>query len=787
MLYPIEPRGQVRAILLELMKRFQVFTALLLLAIPASGYAVNDIEDYKYSSAIRLLESNGIVEGYEDGSFRPNKTINRAEFLKLVMLSVYGNQAFSTTNTRCFTDFVGQEQWYWTYACTAKDLGIINGNPDGTFRGDNVVNLAEALKMSFEAWKVPLEVQKPDRPWYERYMNKAAEREVFRRFPYTPEYLLTRGEMAQLLVQLDEPIAVLTGTQADPNNTVSVEFPPKPSVCGNGIVEGTEQCDDGNTQDSDGCSSICILVAEPIYHGALRVEQVPVIESSRASGTKDIPLFAFTSIAGRQDVYITTLKFKSAVGSLSYAENYRLIIDNNGDGTVETLYGRATPNGEEITFGNLNILIKDGVYKRVELWADITPTFSMSSIALEFDTSQTDFVEGVDSIDGKEVSGIILDDGTCQQQSICWIAVYTQTTQTVNIQSQGNLDITKDSVPIGQSQIVASGKISPALRLIFRADSEDIIVKDFAIDGVSSSIDHLNFYTDGASKPFAAARKGSCATIKTGRFCMDTDFIIPQGGEKNILIAAVVRPDTQGAVSGEEFTLSVSALTDTTAAVVAEGYYSGQRLAQNDGDSTLEGEIFIGTSVAAANSAITADTHQIVLAKIDDITNSNSDADNSPITTGTTTFAQFTFRAAVHENTSGGSNSVEIQQLKFTVSAVNTQFDSGAFYLFNTENSGVTSLCSADGQTGTITVTCSGLDSSSVSTYISQGDSISLALRGTISNPQVSAGVSIVQASLGSLSDPNITGTVLWSDGVQDFEWVDIGTTSVKSTNYRLN
>jgi len=769
------------------MKRFHVFTALLLLVIPVSGYAVNDIEDYKYSSAVRLLESNGIIEGYEDGSFRPNKTINRAEFLKLVMLSVYGNQAFTTQNTRCFTDFVGEEQWYWTYACTAKDLGIINGNPDGTFRGGNVVNLAEALKMSFEAWKVPLEALNADRPWYERYMNKAAEREVFRRFPYTPDYLLTRGEMAQLLVQLDEPIAKLTGTPSADSNTVSVEFPPKPSVCGNGVREGTEQCDDGNTQDSDGCSSICILVAEPIYHGALRVEQVPVIESSRASGTKDIPLFAFTAIAGRQDVYITTLKFKSAAGSLGYAENYRLIIDSNGDGKVETLYGRATPNGEEIAFGNLNILIKDGAYKRVELWADISPTFSMSSIALEFDTAQTDFVEGIDSIDGQEVSGITLDDGTCQQQSICWIAVYTQATQTVNIQSQGNLYVTKDSAAVGQKQIVASGKISPALRLKFRADSEDIIIKEFAIGGVSSSIDHLNLYNEGASQPFASARNGSCTPVQTGRYCMDNDFIIPQGGEKNILIAAIVRPDTQGAVSGETFTLSVSALTNSTAAIIAEGYYSGQRLTQNDGDSTLEGEIFIGTSIAAANNAITAETHQIVLAKIDAITNTNPDSENSPITTGTSNIAQFTFRAAVHENTSGGSNSAEIQELNFTVSAVNTQFDSGAFYLFNTENASVTSACSATGQTGTITVTCSGLNSSSVSTFISQGDSISLSLRGTVSNAQVSPGVSIVQASLGPLSDPNVTGTVLWTDGEQDFDWVDIGTTSVKSTNYRLN
>ncbi len=790
MLYPIEPHGQVGGILLEPMRVFQIITAVILIAIPATGYALNDIDEYEYRSAITLLEDHGIIDGYEDGSFRPFKPINRAEFLKLVMLSVYGGQVQSSGNNKCFTDFIGEERWYWTYACAAKQVGIVHGNPDGTFRGENTVNLAEALKMSFEAWNVALGPDDATRPWYERYMNEAAPREVFRRFPFTPSYLLTRGEMAQLLIQLGEPIAMVNGgsSNSDSSTTlVPVIFPPKAAYCGNGVREGAEQCDDGNTEDGDGCSRICILVVEPIRHGAMRIEQQSVSNNSRASGTDDIPLFAFTAIAGRQDVYLTTLKLKSAAGSLGYAENYRLIIDNDGDGIVETLYGRARPSGEFITFGNVNILVEDGVYKRVELWADISNTFSMSSIAIAFDTQSTDFVEGVDKIDGEELSGIILDDGQCLQNDICWITVQTQPDQTVSIQAQGNLYVMKDSSPIGERQVVASTVTDTLLRLNFRADSEDIAVKELAIDGVSQSVEHLEFFIEGAAQPFAFGRKVSCGTVVSGRFCMDNDILIPQGGEKMIAIKAALKADTEGAVSGEQFTLAVSALTDATMAIEAEGYYSGQRLLQNDSDSNAEGEIFIGRNSAGVNTAIASEEHEVVFAKIASVTNANADINNTPIPTGSLTFAEFTFTAAPHQNTSGGSNSVEIEKIEAIVSAVNMQFDSTSFYIYNTENSATVSLCTSTGETGTLTVTCDGLDASAVSTYISQDDSINLAMRAAILSAQISPGVSILQASLNPLSNPSLTGVIEWTDGEISRGWVDIGITSVKSTSYRLD
>lgn len=46
-------------------------------------------------------------------------------------------------------------------------------------------------------------------------------------------------------------------------STIDYEASSPPQVCGNGIAEGTEECDDGNTLDGDSCSSTCTLTGVP--------------------------------------------------------------------------------------------------------------------------------------------------------------------------------------------------------------------------------------------------------------------------------------------------------------------------------------------------------------------------------------------------------------------------------------------------------------------------------------------------------------------------------------------
>lgn len=101
--------------------------------------------------AIMSLYEDGVINGYPDGTFRPNGSINRAELLKILMLGFHDQQILGETD--CFAD-VGEE-WFAPYVCAAKRLGWIGGYPDGTFRPAQNVNRAEAIKIVTEAFGAP--------------------------------------------------------------------------------------------------------------------------------------------------------------------------------------------------------------------------------------------------------------------------------------------------------------------------------------------------------------------------------------------------------------------------------------------------------------------------------------------------------------------------------------------------------------------------------------------------------------------------------------------------------
>jgi hypothetical protein len=153
-------------------------------------------------AAIEDLTQRNIVQGYEDGTYRPNQNVNRAEFLKVLMTAA-GKVSIGDAGSFCFKDFKGTEQWYWMYACLAKSSGVINGYDDGTFRGTKYINIAEAMKISANTFGIPLPMyfRAPDN-WYDQYMDAVAGKNVFDGVRREPASLMTRAEMAFVIMKL---------------------------------------------------------------------------------------------------------------------------------------------------------------------------------------------------------------------------------------------------------------------------------------------------------------------------------------------------------------------------------------------------------------------------------------------------------------------------------------------------------------------------------------------------------------------------------------------------------
>ena len=121
----------------------------------------NDVSDeHPYASAIRWGKAHNVWKGYPDGSFGPDKTISRAELAKIITESL-GVDVTMFHSENSFID-VNEEAWYAPYVKYAKKYGVIQGYEDGTFKPANTVNAAEAMKMIYKSFNVDVEPETGD-------------------------------------------------------------------------------------------------------------------------------------------------------------------------------------------------------------------------------------------------------------------------------------------------------------------------------------------------------------------------------------------------------------------------------------------------------------------------------------------------------------------------------------------------------------------------------------------------------------------------------------------------
>ncbi|MDR1246513.1 MAG: S-layer homology domain-containing protein, partial [Clostridiales Family XIII bacterium] len=101
-----------------------------------------DVEEGKwYSQAVAYLAGMGILEGYNDGSFRPNAQITRAEFSAVISRF---DASEGSDMTERFSDVPAS---YWAFALidNVAEKEWLNGYPDGTFKPQNTITRAETV------------------------------------------------------------------------------------------------------------------------------------------------------------------------------------------------------------------------------------------------------------------------------------------------------------------------------------------------------------------------------------------------------------------------------------------------------------------------------------------------------------------------------------------------------------------------------------------------------------------------------------------------------------------
>ncbi|MBP3283993.1 MAG: S-layer homology domain-containing protein [Clostridia bacterium] len=130
--------------------------------------AFSDITGTKYENAVTLLNSLGILNGYPDGTFRPENSITRAEF------TVIANKLANLDSVKITGRFTDCDlHWARQYIEAAAKNNILSGYPDGTFRPDNLVTYSEGVTILLNMRGYKEEINKSTFSWPYNYLNKA--------------------------------------------------------------------------------------------------------------------------------------------------------------------------------------------------------------------------------------------------------------------------------------------------------------------------------------------------------------------------------------------------------------------------------------------------------------------------------------------------------------------------------------------------------------------------------------------------------------------------------------
>ncbi|MDO4553099.1 MAG: S-layer homology domain-containing protein, partial [Bacillota bacterium] len=119
-----------------------------------------DVDGIACQEAVETLYNYGVINGYTDGTYQPEGIVTRAEMAKLIVTAL-GLAEETPEGTAAFSDTAGH--WAESFIAYAAELGIIEGYPDGSFGPQRTVTYNEAVTMIVRALGYPeLEGTWPD-------------------------------------------------------------------------------------------------------------------------------------------------------------------------------------------------------------------------------------------------------------------------------------------------------------------------------------------------------------------------------------------------------------------------------------------------------------------------------------------------------------------------------------------------------------------------------------------------------------------------------------------------
>ena len=196
----------------------KVLSLVLVIAMVLSSFSFafaakfEDIADIDYEEAINTLSALGVITGYEDGTYRPEKTVTRAEMAKLMVeLLGYGDLVAGAKSN--FADTQGH--WADQWIAIAAGRGIVIGTGDGKFMPDGIVTYDQVLTMLVRGLGyTDASNELKNMTWPTNFKVKAAELNITKKVNMTKAEA-DRGGVAQAMFNALEQQLVKVDSDGD--------------------------------------------------------------------------------------------------------------------------------------------------------------------------------------------------------------------------------------------------------------------------------------------------------------------------------------------------------------------------------------------------------------------------------------------------------------------------------------------------------------------------------------------------------------------------------------------
>lgn len=182
--------------------------------------------DQWYAPDVKNLKARGVVKGYADNSFKPEKQVTRIEFLAMLYRGVYGDAPSSFSmdgsldgESTVFKD-VQPFEWYYDILADSSKKGLVKGYSDNSFRPGSLISRSEAVAMIARFYQYNNDTEffvdlpsrddrsfsdVPDSAWFGQAVHSAYKLGVVDGTPagkFEPGRNLNRAEAAKLISQL---------------------------------------------------------------------------------------------------------------------------------------------------------------------------------------------------------------------------------------------------------------------------------------------------------------------------------------------------------------------------------------------------------------------------------------------------------------------------------------------------------------------------------------------------------------------------------------------------------